>query len=382
MDYFNLSFERSILSTLLFHPIQFENTRENISVIDFYLPSHQNFYNAMINLVDSDKPIDEEFIKQELEKINLFDEQVALEIISSNAIANLTPYINEVKELSSQRKLLSLSLHLKEDISADDKIDFIKKSINGIEDGISIIDDFSGTEILESEFENKIIYDTGIDVIDSLIGGLSKGQLIYVTGAEETGKTHITYKILENISVHQKVGIISLEFGKRKLKERLAGMIKRGHKITPQNIKASFASHSILKIEKMIKKWVSEGVGFIVLDSFNLVENFKSSDNNANVIDTGRRLFKLTQQLDILLLVISTSTKADHKEGNPSIYGGQLLNHYCDQKWHILRDMETEERLLWVNKNKQNYQYGKEVMYFNKDGSIKAFREEVTDYKG
>ena len=382
MDYFNLSFERSILSTLLFHPIQFENTRENISVIDFYLPSHQNFYNAMINLVDSDKPIDEEFIKQELEKINLFDEQVALEIISSNAIANLTPYINEVKELSSQRKLLSLSLHLKEDISADDKIDFNKKSINGIEDGISIIDDFSGTEILESEFENKIIYDTGIDVIDSLIGGLSKGQLIYVTGAEETGKTHITYKILENISVHQKVGIISLEFGKRKLKERLAGMIKRGHKITPQNIKASFASHSILKIEKMIKKWVSEGVGFIVLDSFNLVENFKSSDNNANVIDTGRRLFKLTQQLDILLLVISTSTKADHKEGNPSIYGGQLLNHYCDQKWHILRDMETEERLLWVNKNKQNYQYGKEVMYFNKDGSIKAFREEVTDYKG
>ncbi|MEA2090969.1 MAG: hypothetical protein U9O83_01225, partial [Campylobacterota bacterium] len=167
----------------------------------------------------------------------------------------------------------------------------------------------------------------------------------------------------------------------RKLKERLEGMVDRGHQLEPKNIKASFESHSIIKIEKIIKKWASEGVGFIVLDSFNLIENFKNKDNNANVIDTGRRLFKLTQQLDILLLVISTSTKADHKDGNPSIYGGQLLNHYCDQKWHIMRDLKTEERLFWVNKNKQNYQYDKKPLHFMKDGSISMIKVETKEYK-
>ncbi len=381
IEYFNINYERSILSSLLFEPIIFDSTRDTISMNDFYLPSHQNIFNAMCMLVDKDKPIDEEFIKQELLKINLFDEQTLSEIMISNPISDIKPYLNEIKDLSSQRKLITLSIRLKEDISIDEKLEVLKNSVISVEDSEIVSDDFSGEDILRTEFKNKITYETGISAVDEIVGGLEKGQLIYVTGAEETGKTHITYKIMENISTFQKVGIISLEFGKRKYKERLQGMMKRGHKLKPSNIKASFESHSILKIEKIIKKWALEGVGFIVLDSFNLIENFKSSDNNANVIDTGRRIFKLTQQLDILLIAISTSTKADHKEGNPSIYGGQLLNHYCDQKWHIMRDLETEDRILWINKNKQNYKYGKEPLSFNKDGSITRYKVETETYQ-
>jgi len=369
-EYYNLSFERSVLSSMLYKPEIFDDFKDTININDFYLPSHQNIYNAMCSLLDSHKPIDEEFIKHELQKAKVFDEVVMMELLMSNPSANIDNYVNEIKELSSQRKLSALSIRLKDEITTDEKIELLKSSIDEIENSVSIESDISGLELLSTQFENKVTYDTGVKVIDKIVGGLEKGQLIYVTGAEETGKTHVTYKIMENLSIYKKVGIISLEFGKRKLKERLEGMMKRGHKIEPKNIKASFESHSILKIEKIIKKWALDGVGFIVLDSFNLIENFKNSDNNQNVIDTGRRLFKLTQQLDILILVISTSTKADHKEGNPSIYGGQLLNHYCDQKWHIMRDLDTEERLFWVNKNKQNYQYGKEALFFHKDGTI------------
>ena len=380
-EYYNIAFEKSLLSTFLYNPEQFDDYRETLQSIDFYLPSHLNIYEAMMELSDSNKPIDEEFIKQELNKRNLFDEQVMMQLLIANPISNLQEYVNEVKDLSNQRKLLSLSTQLKDNFTVDEKVDFLKNNIDNIENSISITDEINCDDLLKSEFENKVTYDTGIDVVSDLIGGLEKSQLIYITGAEETGKTHISYKIMENLSAGFKVGIISLEFGKRKLKERLEGMIKRGHKLDPSNIKASFESRSINKVEKIIKKWVSEGVGFIVIDSFNLIENMKNKDNNVNVIDTGRRLFKLTQQLDVLLLVISTSTKADHKEGNPSIYGGQLLHHYCDQKWHILRDMETESRMIWVNKNKQNYKYGKQEVFFMKNGSIsknKTFESDST----
>ena len=380
IDYYNIAFERSVLSSFLFDSQIFENHRELLVPDDFYLPAFQNVFNAMCLLNDEQKPIDEEFIKKILVSNNSFDESAMLDIMMANPISNIVEYINEVKELSHQRKLVSLSLSIKDDISVDDKVELLKKSIDSIENGLSSVEETDCNNLLDMHFNNKVTYDTGISSINHIIGGLERGQLIYITGAEEAGKTHLSYKIMENLSDGFKVGIISLEFGKRKLKERLQRMIKRGHKLNPKNIKASFESHSINKIEKLIRKWASEGVGFIVLDSFNLVENFKSSDNNHNVIDTGRRLFKLTQQLDILLLCISTSTKADHKEGNPSIYGGQLLNHYCDQKWHILRDLETEERLLWVNKNKQNYQYGKQKLVFNRDGSIGAYKVEETTF--
>ena len=378
---YNLSFERSALSSMLYNPELFDEKKDFVNSSDFYLPSHQNIFIAMGYLSDNNKPINEEFIKKELLKTNSFDEAVMMEIMMANPVANITSYINEIKDSSNQRKLINLSTKIKDDIGVDEKLEIIKKQIEEIESNSEDIEDFNGEELMETQFENKVVYDSGISPLDKIVGGVEKGQLIYITGAEEAGKTHLSYKMMENLSAFSKVGIISLEFGKRKLKERLQGMVSKGHSLNPKNIKASFESHSINKIEKIIKKWASDGVGFIVLDSFNLVENFKNTDNNQNVIDTGRRLFKLTQQLDILLLVISTSTKADHKEGNPSIYGGQLLNHYCDQKWHILRDLGTEERLLWVNKNKQNYKYGKEVMHFLKDGSINSFIVEETEYR-
>ena len=46
-----------------------------------------------------------------------------------------------------------------------------------------------------------------------------------------------------------------------------------------------------------------------------------------------------------------------------------------------MRNTETEERILWVNKNKQNYTYPRESMYFNKDGSITNYKVEIAEYQ-
>lgn len=371
---YNVNIERAVLSSFLFGYDGFDEVCNFLKAEDFYFPAHKYIYEAMQKLHNENMPLDEEFLRKKINSKDV-DDSILIEIMCANPITNVEAYISEIKESSKKRKIASLATLIKketieEDNHSSDIIAKIKLELDSLESEAEIIEETNGQDILEMHFENVPLYMTGIEPIDEEIEGIKNGQLIYVTGLEETGKTHITYKIMENISYSRNVGIISLEFGKEKLKDRLASMIKSGHKLTPKNIKASFNCHNINNLEKTIKKWANDGCKFFVIDSINLIENHTIKDRFEKVLNIGTRLFKLVQQLEITMFVISTSTKDDNKNGNPSIYGGQLLNNYCDQKWHIFRDFETEERLLWINKNKQNYKYPKIPLKFTKGGDI------------
>ncbi len=109
---YNIAFERSILNSFLFEPKQLETYRIYLKDNTFYLPAHQNIFNAMIYLLDNDKPIDEEFIKKRLLKLECFDEQVMLEIMSCNPISNIESYIVEVQNKHKTREINALALKL------------------------------------------------------------------------------------------------------------------------------------------------------------------------------------------------------------------------------------------------------------------------------
>jgi len=106
----NINFEKSVLSSIVFEPKQFDDLI--LSSDDFYLPSHQDIFNTMLKLTNNDEPIDEEFIKKELLKINKFNEQVMLEILSANPISKLEAYVKEIKTLSINRKIAKTTLQV------------------------------------------------------------------------------------------------------------------------------------------------------------------------------------------------------------------------------------------------------------------------------
>lgn len=109
---YNLAFEKSILSSIIFDPSQFDELSTVLKIDDFYLPAHQKIFNVMMLLLQKDQPIDEEFIKKELIKINKFDEKVMLEILSANPISNLKAYIDEIKSLSYNRQIVKTTLQI------------------------------------------------------------------------------------------------------------------------------------------------------------------------------------------------------------------------------------------------------------------------------
>jgi len=112
MDNFNLSFERSILSSIIFEPSKFDELSGVLKSDDFYLPAHQDIYNIMALLTQKDMPIDEEFIKNELIKIKRFDAEAMLNILTVNPISNIKAYVKELKTLSISRKIHKTTLEL------------------------------------------------------------------------------------------------------------------------------------------------------------------------------------------------------------------------------------------------------------------------------
>lgn len=110
---YNIAFERSVLSSILFDPVLFEELGSILKPDDFYLLAHQNIFSSMGILTQKNMPIDEEFIKKELQQSKSFDEQTMLEILSANPISNTKAYTDEIIDKSRVRKLLRITTTIK-----------------------------------------------------------------------------------------------------------------------------------------------------------------------------------------------------------------------------------------------------------------------------
>lgn len=135
---YNIAFERSILSSLIFEPAQLTEVSKSLSADHFYLEAHKDIYKAITNLVLADKPIDEEFIRSELNRVGRFNERIIVEILTANPIANIYPYIDELSKFRDRRTLLNLSTQFKYAAESEDPIHAAKKLIVTLEEGMSI----------------------------------------------------------------------------------------------------------------------------------------------------------------------------------------------------------------------------------------------------
>lgn len=131
---YNLAFERSILSSIVFDPASFKEI--SLDVADFYLAAHQKIYEAMVWLDKEDKPIDEEFIKVYLTNQKCFDERTMVEVLTANPISNVREYVARVRELAQMRALIMLGVNLRkhEFHEVSEAINYAESSLKSIID--------------------------------------------------------------------------------------------------------------------------------------------------------------------------------------------------------------------------------------------------------
>ena len=235
---YNLAFERSILSSIVFEPSQFDELPTTLRQDDFYLPAHQEIFGVMQVLLQKDHPIDEEFIKKELITIKKFDEQVMLEILSANPISNTKAYVDEIKDKSLKRHLLTLTTEIKrvtveEELPSAEVVDIVEKKLYEItqdnqtsdfkDSPKMTYDTMKYIEEMKARGNNILVgVDTGFHELNKMTTGFGKGDLVIIAARPAMGKTSFILNTVNSLIMNQKgVAFFSLEMPAEQLMLRL-----------------------------------------------------------------------------------------------------------------------------------------------------------------
>ncbi len=201
---YNLNIERAVLSAIIFDPGIFEEVASRLKPEDFYHPFHQHLFAAMERLSMAERPIDEEFLRKELEKGGKFDEVAMVEVLSANPITDTKAYIEEIKALAAKRSLVTLATEIKkltieESLEAMEVMDRVEQKLYEITQE-SVSEDFRPSqeitvsmiqeiERLKAMGNSKLIgVDTGFRNLNEKTSGFGKGDLVIVAARPAMGK--------------------------------------------------------------------------------------------------------------------------------------------------------------------------------------------------
>ena len=204
MTLYNLDIERGILNAILLDGKVYEDVAAILRPSDFYLPFHQAVFESMEELYKKDFPIDEVFLKEELQKKGKYDEDLFFEILSSAPIEAVEIYAKELKDLATKRELIHLSTEIKKIVLEEDK-----KAIEEVEEIQSklfqiatsnLSGDFKNSlNVVKNTIEfikkqaakkNKIVtgLDTGFIELNRMTSGFNEGDLIIIAARPSMGK--------------------------------------------------------------------------------------------------------------------------------------------------------------------------------------------------
>ena len=238
MNLYNLDIERGILSAILFDGKVYEDVAAILTPADFYLPFHQHVFETMEELYKKDMPIDEIFLKDELQKKNQFDEELFFEILGTAPVEAVEAYARELKDLATKRELIHLSNEIKKMVLEEDKraveeVEEIQSKLFHIATS-NLSGDFKNSRTIindtlefikkQAAKSNKIVtgLDTGFIELNKMTSGFGEGDLIILAARPSMGKTALALNIALNVvKRNEGVAIFSLEMPAEQLMLRM-----------------------------------------------------------------------------------------------------------------------------------------------------------------
>lgn len=366
VEIYNLAFERSVLSSFIFDPFNFESNSKELSAEHFYLSAHQDIYNAMINLSTSDKPIDEEFLRSELNRVGRFDERAMVEILTANPISNIAPYLQELSKYKDRRTLLGLSTQFKKAAETEDPISAAKELIVALEEGMSI------DRRLPKPTHHDEITEKEVEFILREWLPIPKNTVSLLTAPGGSGKTWAVLQIAARYSISNKSSKTFLwlsedpkSLSKSRLNKILTGILETS--VTNINIDiADDATPHLLNIigNKVTTdpiwhdlKKVFEPYDLIILDP--LIAFFGGDENNNGHARFFMQLFtEFAGKTGKTIIFIHHSTKGTAgSRGAGAIVDAARLHYEIDRirnKDKEIDDTKSHMRLIRIAKDNYN----------------------------
>ena len=243
--------EQSVLGGLLLHNDSWDTVVNILGSDDFYQSSHRIIYDAIVTLLEHDKPADILTVKEQVVKSH--DEEsiggfAYLAQIAENtpSVSNIEAYAKHVRELSIYRQLTKIGKELADtafnpkDIEVNDLLDLSERKIFEIAEQVSrnkqeitnvkdIIKDVVNRVHEMQELKGYKGAETGFTEFDKLTSGLQNGDLIIIAGRPSLGKTAISMNIVEHMAIHNStpVAVFSLEMPTEQLVIRMISSFGR-----------------------------------------------------------------------------------------------------------------------------------------------------------
>ena len=362
--------ERAILGGLMLETERYDAVSEIIEFTDFEGQDHQNIFQSMGELVNSNKPLDPLTVSDRLDSKNLLTraggKNYLIDLASTSpSAANLEAYAGMIRQKSISRKLMKINSEISELIinpqgkEAADLLDEAETKIFSLNDeasrtstNIQKLDELIPQSIermneIAKNGSSLLGASTGYKDLDSKLQGLQKGDLIIVAARPSMGKTALSMNIVENLVLNKDIPggvlVFSLEMPAESLTTRL---LASNAKIDQQKVRSASMNQTDLKKfmesssklkdlplyiddssmlspmelrarARRIARQEPNGLSLIVVDYLQLMQLPASQENRVNQIsEISRSLKMLAKELNVPVIALSQLNRAVEQRPN------------------------------------------------------------------
>jgi replicative DNA helicase len=348
----DLEAEKAVLSALLIDNAAIHSVLNEVSPDDFYHPSHQAIYKAMLALQDENEPVDLHTLSDHLNAAKKLDRVGGLVFLAELAdyeatAANVVHHAKIVRDKAVKRSLIHVSSEIAEACfeqaeRAEELLDFAEGRIfelgqtearavftpldGGLHDAMDHVE-----ALMRSSGELTGV-PTGFKDLDADTGGLQSGELVIIAARPSMGKTALALNLARNAAVdhRKKVAIFSLEMTKRSLVLRLLASearvdltnFRKGYGNAEDYKKIQRAANrlsdatiwmddsgtiTILEIKARCRRLQSEhGLDLVMVDYLQLAHgNTPTQRKDLEIGEISHGLKALAKQLDIPVVALS-----------------------------------------------------------------------------
>lgn len=242
----NLDAERAVLGSLMIDPDAIVKVASFLRPEDFYRERHTWLYQAMLTLNERREPLDFVTIVDELERRGQLEEiggpAFLTELVSNTPTALfIDHYARIVEREAVRRRLISAAgkvaeLAYDDSQEVDDVIDRAEQVILGVSES-RIHRDLQPIRAIMNSVVDRIDFlarnqgtlmgvPTGFTMLDRLLGGLQKSDLIILAGRPGMGKSSFGLSIAQTAAKRfdARVAVFSLEMSNEQMVQRLLSM--------------------------------------------------------------------------------------------------------------------------------------------------------------
>ena len=362
--------ERAILGGLMLETERYDAVSEIIEFSDFEGQDHQNIFQSMGELVNSNKPLDPLTVSDRLDSKNLLTraggKNYLIDLASTSpSAANLEAYAGMVRQKSISRRLMKINSEISELIvnpqgkdaaelldEAETKIFSLNDEASRTSTNIQKLDELIPQSIermneIAKNGSSLLGASTGYKDLDTKLQGLQDGDLIIVAARPSMGKTALSMNIVENFVLNKDIPggvlVFSLEMPAESLTTRL---LASNAKIDQQKVRSASMNQADLKKfmesssklkdlplyiddssmlspmelrarARRIARQEPNGLSLIVVDYLQLMQLPTSQENRVNQIsEISRSLKMLAKELNVPVVALSQLNRAVEQRPN------------------------------------------------------------------